>query len=277
MRLGYQTNTWGGVVGHPAGVTSIKDLYYLANGSTEAAVHDVARAGYDGVELFDGNLVQYAEAQPTLRRLLDEAGLELIGTYSGANFIFPDILEYELWRIERAARIAAELGAEHLVVGGGAQTLHTAGESEYRRLGAGLDEVVRLAERYGLRPSFHPHMGTMIETPEQIATALEHTSIGLCPDTGHVILGGGDPSELIRAHADRIAYVHVKDVDPETGDFVPLGAGALQLEAVMESIQAIGYDGWVTAELDAWSDPAAGACASRKALAPWVPAPDAIS
>jgi inosose dehydratase len=34
MKLAYQTNTWGGVVGHPVGVTSIKDLFYLANGST---------------------------------------------------------------------------------------------------------------------------------------------------------------------------------------------------------------------------------------------------
>lgn len=276
MRLGYHTNTWGGVVGHPAGVTSIKDLYYLANGSTEAAVHDIARAGYEGVELFDGNIIEYADTLPKLKQLLDEAGLALVATYSGANFIFDDVLEYELWRIERAARVAAELGAEHLVVGGGAQTLHAAGESEYRRLGAGLDEVVRLAERHGLQPSFHPHMGTMIESPEQIANALKHTSIGLCPDTGHVILGGGDPSELIRTHADRITYVHLKDVDPETGEFVPLGAGALQLETVMESIRAVGYDGWVTVELDAWSNPAAGAHTSREALTPWAPAPDGV-
>jgi inosose dehydratase len=35
MKLGYHTNTWGGVVGHPAGVTSIKALFYLTNGSNE--------------------------------------------------------------------------------------------------------------------------------------------------------------------------------------------------------------------------------------------------
>ena len=48
MKLGYQTITWGGVFGHPAGVTSIKDLNYLANGSTEEAVREIAEAGYTG-------------------------------------------------------------------------------------------------------------------------------------------------------------------------------------------------------------------------------------
>ena len=56
MKLAYQTNTWGGVFGHPAGVTSIKDLYYLANGSTEEALRDISSVGYAGFELFDGNL-----------------------------------------------------------------------------------------------------------------------------------------------------------------------------------------------------------------------------
>ena len=63
MKLAYQTNTWGGVFGHPAGVTSVKDLVYLANGSTEEAMRDIAAAGYSGFELFEGNLVEYAERE----------------------------------------------------------------------------------------------------------------------------------------------------------------------------------------------------------------------
>lgn len=51
MKLGYQTNTWGGVVGHPPGVTSVKDSYYLANGSTEEALEDIKAAGGDPVEV----------------------------------------------------------------------------------------------------------------------------------------------------------------------------------------------------------------------------------
>ncbi len=272
MKLAYQTNTWGGVVGHPVGVTSIKDLYYLANGSTADAVRDVAHAGYEGVELFDGNVVEFADAPGQLADILKEHEQRLVGVYSGANFIFPDVLDQELWRIERAAALAAPLGAEHLVVGGGAQALQPPDEATYERLGAALEQVVQIADRHGLTASLHPHMTTIVETPEQIRRVLGHTSIGLCPDTGHVILGGGDPAELIEEHADRIHYVHLKDVDPATGTFVPLGDGSLALEAVMGSLDHIGYDGWITVELDTWHDPLAGAARSRRALEPWIAA-----
>jgi inosose dehydratase len=268
MRLAYQTNTWGGVVGHPVGVTSIKDLYYLANGSTEDALRDIASAGYEGVELFDGNLIEYADTRDAFSGLLQEGGLSLVGVYSGANFVFPDVLPEELWRIERAARLAAELGAEFLVVGGGAQRTEPATDADYDRLGAGLDSVVEIADRHGLTATYHPHLSTIVETPEQVDKILERTSIGLCPDTGHVIAGGGDPAELISRHAGRIPYVHLKDIDPETGSFVPLGEGALDVDGVMAALTTAGYDGWVTVELDAWGDPLAGAAASRRRLDP---------
>src|ERR671938_946115 len=101
MKLAYQTNTWGGVVGHPAGVTSVKDLYYLANGSTEQALNDIAAAGYAGFELFDGNLVQYVGREAELRQRMERLHLQLVGVYSGANFIYQEILEDELSKIEQ--------------------------------------------------------------------------------------------------------------------------------------------------------------------------------
>src|SRR3954452_5166565 len=79
MRLAYQTNTWGGVVGHPAGVTSIKDLYYLTNGSTEEAIGDIAAAGYKGFELFDGNLMQFQDKKEDFQKLLVDYSLTFIG------------------------------------------------------------------------------------------------------------------------------------------------------------------------------------------------------
>jgi inosose dehydratase len=267
MKLGYQTNTWGGVVGHPVGVTSIKDLFYLANGSTADAVHDISAAGYDGIELFDGNLMQYRDAPEDFLRLLDEAGLRLVGVYSGANFIFPDVLGEELARIELTAQLAGELGAQYLVVGGGAQRTEGTDAADYERLAAALDAVDDIADDHGLVATFHPHMTTIVETPEQVATVLADTRIALCPDTGHIILGGGDPAELIARHADRIPYVHLKDVDPETGDFVPLGEGALNLDAVMAALREADYDGWITIELDAWDNPAGAAQANRAVLA----------
>lgn len=251
MKFAYQTITWGGVVGHPAGVTSVKDLFYLANGSTEKALQEISGAGYDGVELFDGNLMQYARREDELRRLLDETRLELVGVYSGANFIYPEILGEELAKIEDAAQMAARFGATQLVVGGGA--VRTAGteERDYDLLAAGLDRVVDLADGIGLTASFHPHLGTCAIAPEQIARVFERSAIGFCPDTAHLAAGGGDPARLIRTYGDRIPYVHLKD--HRDGEFLPLGEGTLDLDAILDALTTSGYDGWIAVELDAYA------------------------
>ena len=88
MKLGYGTNAWGGVVGHPGGVTSIKDAYYLANGSSEQAIHDIAAVGYNGFEMFDGNLMQFRDDKQAFRDLLQQTSQTFIGVYSGANLPF---------------------------------------------------------------------------------------------------------------------------------------------------------------------------------------------
>jgi len=275
MRLSYQTITWGGVVGHPVGVTSIKDLFYLANGSTEDAVRDIAAAGYAGVEMFDGNLRAYEDRPDDLRRLLDEAGLALVAVYSGANFIYREILEEEFWRIERAAALATSFGASNLVVGGGAQRSTGTTDDDYLRLAEGLDRVVDLATGYGLRASYHPHLTTIVEGPEQVDRILSMSRIGFCPDTAHLAAGGGDPVALIRRHADRVTHVHLKDFSPEPFGFHPLGRGIIDVPAVIQALRDGGYDGWATVELDTFDGaPGAAADESHRYLAPLLDGPD---
>src|SRR5918911_1328039 len=115
MRLGYHTITWGGVVGDATGVTSVKDLYYRANGSMAQAMEEIATVGYEGVEMFEGNVADYADRPEELQQLLARSNLELVSVYSGANFIFADILPEELYRLQRVADLAARFGARHLV------------------------------------------------------------------------------------------------------------------------------------------------------------------
>ena len=250
MKLAYQTNTWGGVFGHPAGVTSIKDLSYLANGSTEEALRDIAAAGYTGFELFDGNLMQFADREAELHQLMASLGLQLVGVYSGANFIYPDIFGEELHKIRAGAELASRFGAEHLVVGGGAVRSTGNTDEDYRRLGDGLDRVVELAAEFGLTASFHPHLGTSAQTPEQIARVFERSAIGFCPDTAHLDAAGGDSAQLIQTYGDRIPYVHLKDY--ADGTFLPLGEGQLDFDRILAALVGIGYKGWITVELDAY-------------------------
>jgi inosose dehydratase len=264
MRLGYQANSWGGVVGHPVGVTSIKDLFYLTPGDPRTAFDEIAAAGFEGVEMFDGSLIEHAAV---LSDELERRSLSLIGVYSGANLIYPDVLDDELWRIRRACKAGARLGAEHFVIGGGAQRASAVTDEDYARLARGLDEVARIARDSGLVPSYHPHMSTMAESPEQIERVLDGTDIRFCPDTGHLILGGGDPAQLIRQWAERIDLIHLKDVDVD-GGFVPLGDGVMDVDGVMAAVAEIGFDGWLTVELDGWAgDPGEGARLNRAVLA----------
>ncbi|WHY68083.1 sugar phosphate isomerase/epimerase [Neobacillus sp. SuZ13] len=264
MKLGYQTNTWGGVVGHPAGVTSIKDSYYLAYGSTEEALKDIAEAGYDGFEIFDGNLMEYKDKKDEFLKLMNEHSLTLVGVYTGGNFIFPDILEEELIKIESVAAFASEVGAEHLVIGGGAVRANGILESDYTALGNALNKVVKIAEKYNLVASYHPHLGTNVQAPEQLDKLMPLTKINLCPDTAHIEAGGGDPVAVIRKYVDRIKYVHFKDY--ANGDFLPLGKGHQKFDEMVKALEEANYDGWITVELDSYPDPKQGAKISRSYL-----------
>jgi inosose dehydratase len=74
--------------------------------------------------------------------------------------------------------------------------------------------------------------------------------MGLCIDVAHVAAGGGDPASVIRRYADRLVYVHLKDLDRATTTFRPLGEGDLDLDAIIDAVIDAGYDDWITVELD---------------------------
>ena len=267
MNIGYCTITWGGVVGEPTGVTSVKDLFYRANGSMPDAIQEIAAAGYAGVEMFDGNVSDYAERPDELREALADAQLQLVSVYTGANFIYADILPDEMHRVRRAAELAATFGAERLVVGGGARRAAGTQKDDYRRLGESLDRVAEVAEGFGLTASYHPHLSTIVENPDELEHVLGLTRIGFCPDTAHLAAGGGDPAALIRAYPDRLRHVHLKDFRPDPFAFLPLGEGEIDLPDVIAAIQESGYDSWLMVELDAYDgNPADAARMSRAYL-----------
>lgn len=251
MKFGHATNSLG-VVGHPVGVTSIKDLFYLANGNTEDSIREIAELNYDGVELFDGNLIEFPGGTKSLKKLLKILDINLIAVYSGANFIFQEVLGEELWKIEKVAEAAAELMVQHIVIGGGAKRVGGTKESDYKQLGEGLDKIIDIAQKYGLTASFHPHLGTCVETPEQVDKVMSYTQINLCPDTAHLAAGGANNPKLIHKYQDRIKYVHLKDYTKDPFGFVPLGTGQLDLVSIAGALKDINYDGWITVETDGY-------------------------
>ena len=84
-----------------------------------------------------------------------------------------------------------------------------------------LSRISQIAAAKGIRAVLHPHVGTMIENTAEVQRVLDGSSISLCLDTGHLLIGGTDPAELTRQAPDRVAHVHFKDVDAEQGQARP--------------------------------------------------------
>ena len=270
-KLAYHANCWGPLGGNAVGVTSISELTYRTFGDMDRAIAEIGSVGYSGVELFDGNLLDYDGRRDMLRATLSAAGVKLLAVYSGGNFIYPDILDSELARIARAADAAADLGAEHLVVGGGAKRFDGLRADDHKRLADGLEKVVAIAAARGLRAHYHPHLTTIVEGPAEVDKIFALTSIDFCPDTAHLAAAGADVPAMIRKHSARISYVHLKGWRKNPFTFTPLDEGDLDISAIIQALAVIKFGGWIAAELDSWPDPKEGAARSlaflRRALA----------
>ncbi len=262
----YHANCWGRLGGNAVGVTSITQLTYRTFGDMEQAIGEIGALGYTGTELFDGNLLDYEDNLDDLRRLLDASGVRLLATYGGGNFIFDEILEEELARLERGAAAAAAVGADYLVVGGGAKRAGGTKPDDIKRLGAALNKVGDIARKHGLTAHFHPHLTTIVENANEVRAVFKETSIGFCPDTAHLAAAGVNVPDLIREHKDRISYVHLKGFQKEPFAFTPIDEGTLEMDTVVDALRDISYDGWVLVELDSWPDPKEGAARSMAYL-----------
>jgi inosose dehydratase len=140
-------------------------------------------------------------------------------------------------------------------------------DAAWRRLLDTLDRIRDVAGERGITATLHPHVGTVVERADDVARVLDGSTIPLCLDTGHLMIGGTDPAALAAQVPDRIAHTHLKDVDGALADRVrrgdiaysvavaegmyrPLGAGDAGIAAIIGSLEAAGYAGWYVLEQD---------------------------
>ncbi len=205
------------------------------------------------------------------RELLAAHDLTLVGAF------VPAVL-HELGGAEAIERVAAKLadsGAGIAVVaaisGEGYDSRPCLTEPQWATLLAALDEGAARAARHGVRAVLHPHVGTVIESAQDIDRVLEGSSIPLCLDTGHLLVGGVDPAELAERAGDRIAHAHLKDVDGDLcaavrnheiaysdavrkGLYRPLGQGAIDVPRLIGALERHGFAGWYVLEQDVMLD-----------------------
>jgi inosose dehydratase len=188
---------------------------------------EVAAAGYHWVEL---GPYGYLPTDPhQLRDELARRDLELSGGTVFTGFHKGPEQWQRAWdQAVKVAGLAHALGAGHIVVipdlwrsdaTGQALEPRTLTSEQWDKLAAGHDRLGKaLLEEYGVRQQFHSHADSHVGTYREVDRLLGLTDpryLNLCLDTGHFAYYGGDSVELIKAHPDRIGYLHLKQIDPE--------------------------------------------------------------
>jgi inosose dehydratase len=246
IRLGYASITWGG-----------KDL---------DAIVDIAAAGYPGIQL-RSNIVPDYEKRP--RALADELAkrhLTFVALSSGGVVIDP---------ASEAQEIATHVGhAKFLQACGGLylQCTDTRPKralvpADYQHLGRLLTEIGKRTADLGIALGYHNHMGTIGERPDEldwILDAADPKYVKLELDIAHYQQGGGDPVKAVRKYADRLLFLHIKDVENTPGGaggaggyrFVELGRGNVNVKGVFAAMRDVRFRGWAVVELDAVPDKA---------------------
>ena len=246
----------------------------------ERMLETVRDLGYTGIEL--GPPGYFGDEAEPVADLLATYGLALVGAFAPLRLEDEDAFREDLAFLDRTLEILALTGARGPVVLAGAENevrLAAAGRPDATH-GTGLqgddfkraaDRVERAADRArdaGVAAAFHPHTATYIENPDEVAALLDATDpsvVQLAFDTGHTVVGGGDPVELAEAARDRIGHLHLKDVDPralarvrsgeltveaawDAGLFCPFGEGSVDFARVLAALR--GYEGWAVVEQD---------------------------
>jgi inosose dehydratase len=273
----------------------------------EAVMTALAATGYQGIDLGPRG---FLDAAGDLRERLVAHGLPLAGGWVDLPFSDDAAFRASLPNLDaaldvfEAARIDdAPLAARPTLADSGDEVRrrHPGGPSHHRldrdgwaRLGRNVGEAVSRVRDRGFEPTFHHHACTFVETPEEIDELLAVTDVGLTLDTGHLIIGGGDPADAWRRWGSRIDHLHLKDVDVQRvhdivgggggmievwagGAFVPIGEGDLDVAGFLTQTMARPYSGWIVIEQDVY--PQAGYSfeaivaehrRNRDALRPWI-------
>jgi inosose dehydratase len=246
--------------------------------SLETCLSEARLARYDGVEL--GR--KFPRDAAVLSPLLEKHHLQLVSGWYSARLLERSV-EDEIKAMRPHQELLRALGCKVMVFAEVSRCVHgdrsiplsrrpRMAEKEWKPFCERLDAVARHLEKQGLKLAYHHHMGTVIESEEEVDRMMGSTAaVGLLLDTGHLTFAGGEPMRVLERHAARIVHVHCKDIrrdklarargqdlsflDAVLGDvFAVPGDGSIDFEPVLQGLARSGYQGWLVVEAD--QDPA---------------------
>ncbi|MFN2513669.1 MAG: TIM barrel protein [Pyrinomonadaceae bacterium] len=241
---------------------------------------EIAKAGYAGTEL--GPYGYFPTEPNELAAELSARGLELVASFVPVPLAHPERHDAGYQEAMKVANLLAQTGARLIVLademskarmavsGRVDETRDGMNQQQWEGAAQILGSIAESCRELGLSAVFHHHAGTFIETPKEVARlcdSIDADLLGLCLDTGHYLFGGGDPVEAVRLYGARIRHLHLKDVQlpilesarrdgigfleaVRRGVFCELGDGAVDLNKVIQDMNAAGYSDWAIVEQD---------------------------
>ncbi|MDQ5850157.1 MAG: myo-inosose-2 dehydratase [Pseudomonadota bacterium] len=246
--------------------------------SLEKCLSEAKLAGYEGVEL--GR--KFPRDPVVLGPILRNFKIDLVSGWYSARLLERSV-EDEIKAMQPHFTLLKALGAKVMVFAEVSRCVHgdrsiplskrpRLAEKEWKPFCERLDAVAGHLETQGLKLAYHHHMGTVIQSEEEVDRMMASTTaVGLLLDTGHLTVAGGEPMRALERHADRVVHVHCKDVrkeklerarerdlsflDAVLGDvFAVPGDGSIDFEPILRGLAKRGYQGWLVVEAD--QDPA---------------------
>jgi len=274
-RVGITTNTRGGWE---------QDVFL--------SFREAREVGYRHVESFIHYFLDYYDGQADqLLRKVGEVGVSFVTVSNGSpmEMHFEDPAKHPQVIADhvRLVRFVKKLGCGHLKINMGARRQTGTTDEDLKQMAGALGEIGKRSADEGIKFAVHAHMWSQLENRREIDYIMEHTrpeQVYFVLDTGHITMAGIDPVELTRALGHRIVEFHLKDTAPEHRGgararlerpdvmkhppFFPLGLGGVDFPAIKAHLDKIGWQGWLTVELDSSPDrpPKESARVSREYL-----------
>ena len=247
-----------------------------AETSLETCLAQARQIGFEGMEL--GH--KFPRDARELAAILGRFGLACVSGWYSAQLLARDA-RAEITCLRPHLDLLKALGSSVLVFADVSGAIHGNMQrplsqrpclkaNEWREFARRITELAAMTAAEGVRLAYHHHMGTVVQSEEDIDTLMDATGaeVGLLLDTGHAAFAGADPAALARRYASRIGHLHAKDVRAPVceraktenwsflravleGVFTVPGDGSIDFERVFRELR--NYSGWVI--LEAEQDP----------------------
>ena len=247
----------------------------------EQVVSEMALAGYEGCSVGHN----YPSDVEELRAALELRGLRVSEPWSSAFFTVNDMEERTVADFRGSMAFIKSLGGTDIGLAELGHSVHQRpvalkankpvfDDGQWKRMVDGLNGLGEIAAGEGMRLCYHHHMGTGVQTREEVDRLMAETDpacVHLLLDTGHLYWSGDDPLALARDHGDRIKHVHLKDIrgrvmeecdrrgssfeeGVRAGVFTVPGDGDIDFGPILEALAGAGFEGWLIIEAE--QDPA---------------------